>query len=97
MDSSTYRERAGVHVSIFIVIAYVMIGFVQTALSFWTGTEFVVDPSWSAAMNALTGGAIGFLVGKQTTNPGNATTITTTPATVTTTVIGETSKEVSNG
>ena len=96
MDNSTYRERAGVHASIFIITAYVMIGFVQTGLSFWTGTEFVVDPSWSAAMNALTGGAIGFLVGKQTTNPaGGSTTVTSVPATVTTTVVGDVNKDVS--
>lgn len=67
-NASTFRERAGVYASLFIVMSYVAIGFVQTALTFYSGQEFTVEPGWSAAMNALAGGAIGFLVGKQTTN-----------------------------
>jgi hypothetical protein len=89
-SASTFRERAGVIVSLAIVVAYIAIGFLQMALSFYTGQDVVAEAGWSSAMNALAGGAVGFLVGKQTTNQPGTTTVTTTPTTVTTTVAGET-------
>lgn len=85
-NASTFRERAGVNASLMIIVAYIAIGFLQTALTFYSGQEFAVDPGWASAMNVLAGGAIGFLVGKQTTNQSGTTTITPANGVVTTTV-----------
>lgn len=82
-SASTFRERAGVIVSLVIVFAYIAIGFIQMALTYWTGQPVTAEAGWSSAMNALAGGAVGFLVGKQTTNQPGTTIVTPTPATVT--------------
>lgn len=65
---STFRERAGVYVSAFIVAAYVASGFVQPLLNSVLGVDVPFEAGWSSAMNALAGGALGFLVGKQSSN-----------------------------
>lgn len=67
-NQSTFRERAGVYVSAFIAIAYVSSGYVQSILNAVMGTDVLFAPDWSSAMNALAGGALGFLVGKQSSN-----------------------------
>lgn len=89
-NASTFRERAGVYASLMIIVAYIAIGFLQTALTFYSGQEFAVDPGWASAMNALAGGAIGFLVGKQTTNQPGTMTVTPPAGVITTTVTAET-------
>ncbi|PYE23004.1 hypothetical protein C8J32_1086 [Rhizobium sp. PP-CC-3A-592] len=91
-NASTFRERAGVYASLMIIVAHIAIGFLQTALTFYSGQEFTVDPGWASAMNALAGGAIGFLVGKQTTNQPGTTTITPSAGVVTTTITADLSE-----
>lgn len=88
-SASTFRERAGVLAAWAIILAYISIGFVQFFLGWWSGsTSLTFDPAWTGSMNGLAGGAVGFLIGKQTTNQPSTTT-TVTPATVTTTVTAD--------
>lgn len=90
MDSSTYRERAGVLVSALVVFALVMVGPAQLLVQVYTGQQTTFDQTWVVTIAGLAGTAFGFLIGKQTSNTPTATTVTTTPATITTTVSGET-------
>ena len=77
MDSaSTYRERAGVHAALLIILAYILIGPTEAIGSAWLGAKVVFGEGWSAAMNALAAAAVGFLIGKQTTN---GPTVTASP------------------
>ena len=90
MDSSTYRERAGVLVSALVVFALVMVGPIQLVVQVYTGQQATFDQTWVVTIAGLAGTAFGFLIGKQTSNTPNATTVTTTPATIPTTVTGDT-------
>lgn len=89
--ASTYRERAGVHAALLIILAYILIGPIEALGSAWIGVKVVFGEGWSAAMNALAAAAVGFLIGKQTTNGPSvtaalpATDAGTASATVTTT------------
>jgi hypothetical protein len=67
-SNSTFRERAGVVASYMIITGYILIGFVQYGVGAWLGVDATFDQAWSGAMNGLAGGAVGFLIGKQTTN-----------------------------
>lgn len=74
MDNSTFRERAGVLAAYLIIAAYASIGFVQYAGAWFGAPDVTFDPGWTGSMNGLAGGALGYLIGKQTTNaPGSAT------------------------
>lgn len=89
MDSSTYRERAGVLVSALVVLALVLVGPIQLIVQVATGQTTTFDQTWVVTVAGLAGTAFGFLIGKQSSNTPTATTVTTTPATITTTVTGE--------
>ncbi|KQT03225.1 MULTISPECIES: hypothetical protein [unclassified Rhizobium] len=89
MDSSTYRERAGVLVSALVVIALILVGPSQMIAQLLTGQTVAFDNTWVVTIAGLAGTAFGFLIGKQSSNQPATTTITSTPATVTTAVTGE--------
>ncbi|KQS90290.1 hypothetical protein [Rhizobium sp. Leaf386] len=87
MDSSTYRERAGVLVSAMVVMALIAVGPIQMGVQVYTGQQITFDQTWMVTIAGLAGTAFGFLIGKQSSNvPGTTTTTTSQPATVTTTV-----------
>ena len=67
-SASTFRERAGVLAALLIICAYILIGPVEAIGTAWMGAKVVFGEGWSAAMNALAAAAVGFLIGKQTTN-----------------------------
>lgn len=84
MDSSTYRERAGVLISALIVMTLIAVGPIQLAVQVYTIQTVTFDQTWMVTIAGLAGTAFGFLIGKQSSNQPATTTIT--PATVTTTV-----------
>lgn len=91
MDSSTFRERAGIFASWIIIGAYVAIGFVDWWGKYMGIGGIAFDAAWTGSMNGLAGGALGYLIGKQSTNPiGGAAPVVQIPtppdATTTTTV-----------
>lgn len=91
-NASTFRERAGVLAAYLVIAAYVAIGFVQFVGS-WLATQVLAfDPAWTGSMNGLAGGALGFLIGKQTTSQPGTTTITPTSGIVTTTTTVDTAE-----
>lgn len=89
MDSSTYRERAGVLVSALVVMALIAVGPIQLAVQVYTGQTLTFDQTWMVTVAGLAGTAFGFLIGKQSSNVPGSTTITASPGVVTTTVTGE--------
>lgn len=60
-----FRESAGVLTAFLVVLAYVGIGFVQTAAVVFLGQAVQMPPDWMAAMLSLASAALGFLIGKQ--------------------------------
>lgn len=70
MDTSAFREKAGVIVAAVIIIAFIAVGFVQVAASWFTGRPISVPGDWMAAMLSLASAALGFLIGKQSSQPG---------------------------
>jgi hypothetical protein len=70
-NPATFREYAGTLAAFILVMAYAAIGFVLIAVSVTTGTMPSVPADWNASMLTLAGGALGFLVGKQTSQPTN--------------------------
>ena len=60
-----FREYAGVLTAFLVVISYVGIGFVQTAVVVTTATPLEMPKDWMAAMLSLASAALGFLIGKQ--------------------------------
>ncbi|KQY31814.1 hypothetical protein [Rhizobium sp. Root483D2] len=89
MDSSTYRERAGVLVSAMVVMALIAVGPIQLAVQVYTTQTLTFDQTWMVTVAGLAGTAFGFLIGKQSSNQPSTTTITAMPATVTTTVTAD--------
>jgi hypothetical protein len=89
MDSSTDRERAGVFVSALLVMALIAVGSIQLAVQVYTGQTLTFDQTWMVTVADLAGTAFGFLIGKQSSNTPNSTTIIAAPGTVTTTVTGD--------
>jgi hypothetical protein len=79
MDTNP-RERVGVLVAAFIVIAFIAIGFVHVTTYIVTGTKIDFPPDWNAAMLSLASAALGFLIGKQTTSSSTPVTVTTDPS-----------------
>jgi hypothetical protein len=73
------REKVGVHVAAFIVIAFVAIGFAYVAVYVLAGTKIEFPPDWNAAMLSLASAALGYLIGKQSTSPSSPVTVTTDP------------------
>lgn len=71
------RERVGVLIAAFIVIAYVCVGPAHVAMVFFKGAGVLFPSDWTASMLSLASAAFGYLVGKQTTG-------TTAPVQVTT-------------
>jgi 1-aminocyclopropane-1-carboxylate deaminase/D-cysteine desulfhydrase-like pyridoxal-dependent ACC family enzyme len=68
MDSSTYRERAGVLVSALVVMALIAVGPIQLGVQVYTGQQITFDQTWMVTVAGLAGTAFGFLIGKQSTN-----------------------------
>ena len=66
-DSATFRERAGVLVSALIVIALLAIGFIQLLLQILAGQGIRFDQTWMVQVSGLAGIALGYLIGKQST------------------------------
>jgi len=89
MDSSTYRERAGVLVSALVVMALIAVGPIQLAVQVYTGQTLTFDQTWMVTVAGLAGTAFGFLIGKQSSNGPGSTTITAAPGVVTTTVTAD--------
>lgn len=65
-EKPQFREYAGVLIAFLVVIAYVGIGFVQTAAIVFLGKEVLMPPDWMAAMLSLASAGLGYLIGKQT-------------------------------
>lgn len=64
-DKPHFKEYAGVMTAFLVVLAYVGIGFVQTAVTVTTGTSVSLPGDWMAAMLSLSSAALGYLIGKQ--------------------------------
>lgn len=68
MENKThFKEYAGVLTAFLVVLSYVGIGFVQTAVVVTTGGDVKLPPDWMAAMLSLASAALGYLIGKQPT------------------------------
>lgn len=65
------REWAGIVVASFIVIAFVIAGFVQALMTAVYGVTVSFGSDWFAAMLSLSSAAVGWLMGKRPTNEGN--------------------------
>ncbi len=68
MDNSTYRERAGTLICIFIMAAYVAVGYVAQTVTYFHGTAIAFPADWNTTMQNLALAALGYLIGKQTNN-----------------------------
>lgn len=67
MDTSTYREKAGVLVSAIVVLALIGVGPAQLVVQIFTGQTVAFDNTWLVTISGLAGTAFGFLIGKQST------------------------------
>jgi hypothetical protein len=68
-NPANFREYAGVLTAFIVVMAFVAIGFVTMAITLFSGKSVPVPGDWMAAMLSLASAAIGFLIGKQSTQP----------------------------
>lgn len=66
MDTNR-RERVGVYIAAFIVIAYVGVGPAHLFMVLFRGAGITFPSDWTASMLSLASAAFGYLVGKQTT------------------------------
>ena len=77
------RENAGVLVAAIVVMAFVGIGFLQMLSEAIFGVPMTAPGDWMAAMLSLASAALGYLIGKQTTqngaNPGQSAVTIETP------------------
>lgn len=64
-DRLHFREYAGVLTAFVVVLSYVGIGFVQTAVVVGASQSLEMPKDWMAAMLSLASAALGFLIGKQ--------------------------------
>lgn len=60
------RERVGIYIAAFIVVAYTAVGFVYVAIVMARGAGIVFPSDWLASMLSLASAAMGYLIGKQT-------------------------------
>lgn len=60
------RERVGIYVAAFIVLAYTAVGFVHVSIVIVNGPGVVFPNDWLASMLSLASAAMGYLIGKQT-------------------------------
>ncbi len=84
--ASTFRERAGVFAALLIICSYIAMGPIEAVGSAVWGSPIRFSEGWAAAMNALASAAVGFLIGKQTTNAPAVSVPVTDAAKVTATV-----------
>lgn len=87
--ASTYREKAGVILSGMIIGMMLASDPIRLVTQAFTGSTVAFDPTWAATVAGMAGTALGYVIGKQTTNQPATTTISSTPTTVTTTVTPE--------
>lgn len=78
MEEKNQRERVGVLIAAFIVIAYVMVGPLHVAIVYLKGAGITFPSDWTASMLSLASAAFGFLVGKQTTGNNNSSPVAVT-------------------
>lgn len=71
------RERVGIYVAAFIVLAYTAVGFAHVTISMLNGPGVVFPNDWLASMLSLASAAMGYLIGKQTNGPTQPVTVTT--------------------
>lgn len=69
VDSTTYRELAGVRTAKMVVYSYLAFGWAVSLIPVYTDKAVAVPADWNSAMLGLVGGALGYLIGKQSTTP----------------------------
>lgn len=87
-DPATFREYAATMIAAIVVIAYVIVGFLQMGIVLYRGLAITIPGEWNAAMLSLSSTALGFLFGKAPANkrPDTAVPIINAPPDATITV-----------
>ena len=73
-SKSHFKESAGVLCAFIVVMAFIAIGFLQMTGKVLFGVEVTMSEAWGAAMLSLASAALGFLIGKDTSNSPVSTT-----------------------
>lgn len=63
-DPATFREYSATLIAVIVVIAYVIVGFLQMGIALYRGVAISIPGEWNAAMLSLSSTALGFLFGK---------------------------------